>query len=283
MDEFWSDLGLHLIEPLGGGPITQVWHVLDLNTQKHATLKWPQPSEDSFSLARRLLAREGEASRGLHHRSLPRLLRDESSATTPFLLLKFLNGKSLAFKRLQGAIWTLPCVIDLIRNAAEGLEILHAAGWVHGDVQPANILIETSGNTRLIDLGGAHKEVCIPLPKADDGFPLIGSADYWAPEVCLTNGLGNAPSDVFALGIVLYELLAERRPWPSGSLRETIKRHHGDPVAPLSSPWCRIPRKLIQLTEAMISRSQHDRPTATQVVDKLCEISTQFMAKGQAA
>jgi len=283
MDDFWADLGLHLIEPLGGGPVTQVWHVIDLSTQKRATLKWPRASNDSFVLARQLLMREGEASRDLHHRSLPRLLRDESSAPTPYLLLKYLIGKSLAFKRLQGTIWTLPSVIDLIRNAAEGLEILHASGWVHGDVQPANIMIETSGNTRLIDLGGAHQEGYAPLPHADGDYPMIGSADYWAPEVCLTNGVGSAPSDVFALGIVLYELLAERRPWPSGSLRETIKRHHGDPVAPLNSPWCRIPRPVIQLTEAMISRTPRDRPTATQVVDRLCEISTQFMAKGQVA
>lgn len=283
MDDFWADLGLHLIEPLGGGPVTQVWHVIDLTTQKRATLKWPRASDDSFQLARQLLVREGEAGRDLHHRSLPRLLRNESSAPTPYLLLKYLVGKSLAFKRLQGTIWTLPCVIDLIRNAAEGLEILHASGWVHGDVQPANIMIETSGNTRLIDLGGAHREVRTAISNTDGEYPLIGSADYWAPEVCLTNGVGSAPSDIFALGIVLYELLAERRPWPSGSLRETIKRHHGDPVAPLNSPWCRIPRTLIQLTEAMISRTPDNRPTATQVVDRLCEISTHFMSKGLVA
>lgn len=271
------------VELLGQGPVTEVWKAFELATSRHVALKTPRNPEDGIGVARRLLAHEAMVSQSVQHRALPRVLRLETNGPEPFLAMKLLAGENLEFRRKSGIPWTLMEVIDSASSISEGLETLHKAGWVHGDVQPGNVFLESNGNTRLIDLGGAHHPGRHPYADSPMETELVGSADYWAPEICRSNGVGGTPADMFALGILLFEMLSGHRPWPSGSLRETIKRHHGDPPAPLNSPWCKIPRNLTRLVEAMLAREPALRPSASQVADELGVLAIRLMERGIAA
>lgn len=278
-----AEQGYMPVELLGQGPVTEVWKAIDLSRGKHVALKTPRHSEDCPALARRLLAHEAIVCQTVHHRALPQVLHFETDGSEPFLCLKLLAGESLDFRQKRSVPWTLMEVIDLMSNLSEGLEKLHRAGWVHGDVQPGNVFLENNGNTRLIDLGGAHLPNRHPYAETPMEAELVGSADYWAPEICKSNGVGGTAADLFALGVLGFEILACKRPWPSGSLRETIKRHHGDPAAPLTSPWCKIPSRLRRLLEAMLCRSPDERPSAGQVADELALLAIGLMERGVAA
>lgn len=271
------------VELLGQGPVTEVWKAFELATGRHVALKTPRNSEDDIGVARRLLAHEAMVSQVVRHRALPRVLRFETNGSEPFLAMKLLAGENLESRRKSATPWTLMEVIDSANSIAEGLESLHKSGWVHGDVQPGNVFLESNGNTRLIDLGGAHLPDRHPYADSPMESELVGSADYWSPEICRSNGVGGTAADLFALGILMFEMLSGQRPWPSGSLRETIKRHHGDPAAPLTSPWCKIPTKLTRMVEAMLAREPGLRPSAGQVADELGVLAIRLMERGIAA
>jgi len=278
-----AEHGLLAMELLGRGPVTEVWKAINLSTGRHVALKKPRDNTDGTALAQRLISHEALVCQTVAHRSLPRLLDFDSSGPEPFLCLKLLRGENLDHRKISARPWTLLELIDMVSHVAEALEVLHRAGWVHGDVQPANIFQEFNGNNRLIDLGGAHQSGRHPYEGTATEIELVGSADYWAPEICRCNGVGAPSADIFALGIVAFETLAERRPWPCGSLRETIKRHHGAPAGPLSSRWCRIPAKLARLVNSMLARDPESRPTAAAVADELGSVAIRLMELGAAA
>ena len=271
------------VELLGQGPVTEVWKAFELDKGRHVALKTPRQSEDGIDFARKLLAHEALVSQSIQHRALPRILDFETNGPEPFLCMKLLAGENLESRKKSGIPWTMMELIDSVSSIAEGLEALHRAGWVHGDVQPGNIFLERNGNTRLIDLGGAHLPNQHPYVETPMESELVGSADYWAPEICRSNGVGGPPADLFALGILIFEILSGQRPWSSGSLRETIKRHHGDPAALLTSPWCKIPRRLKHLVESMLARTPDARPTAGLVADELGVLAIRLMERGVAA
>lgn len=278
-----TDHGFLPVELLGQGPVTEVWKAINMATGRNVALKIPRHSVEGIPGARSLLAHEALVCQTVRHRALPVLHQFETSGADPFLAMRLLDGGNLDSRIRGGVPWTLLEVIDTVSNIAEGLEALHRAGWVHGDVQPGNVFLESTGNTRLIDLGGAHLPGRHPYLDTAMEPELVGSADYWAPEICKTNGVGGPAADLFSLGIVAFELLAGHRPWPSGSLRETIKRHHGDPAARLESPWCHIPTRLRRLVEDLLAREPEKRPSAGQVADALGKLAVSMMGRGMAA
>jgi hypothetical protein len=128
------------------------------------------------------------------------------------LVLEWLDGEDLGRRRARAL--TIADAVDIVRQAALGLEALHRAGIVHGDVKPSNFLVsEPPGGPRavkLIDLGVART-----TEGADPAVEerILGTPSYMSPEQARGEGLSGPASDLFSLGVVLYELVAGRRPF----------------------------------------------------------------------
>ena len=261
--------GYELLEPLGGGPMTVVYAARDRATDGPCAVKVVREEWDDPATAAKLLQREARAGLGVHHPHLVRVTHAHVTRPPYFLVMEWLPGESLRQRlrrdyRLEPAeaVWTA-------RQAAEALAALHRAGFLHGDVKPDNLRL-TAGGAVLIDLGFAHR----PGENAAflrEGY-VLGTADYLAPELCDAEPAEDFGSDLFSLGVMLFEMLAGRLPYPPGSLRQTFRRHHCDPPADVRRFAGPLPAALAGLVERLLARRPQDRPRAPAVVQQLVRL-----------
>src|SRR5262249_17021718 len=132
---------------------------------------------------------------------------------------------------------------------------------------PDNIRILDEGNALLLDLGFAHHpgENTYLLRQ---GY-VLGTVNYLAPELCAAHPEDVKASDLFSLGLTLFEMLAGQLPYPTGSPTQTMKRHDADPPADLGDLGVILPSGLVDLTRRLLARNPKDRPTADRVVQYL--------------
>ena len=149
--------------------------------------------------------------------------RDPSGA---YLVMRWLQGGSLRDK-LQERPFNLPSAVRILDQAASALALAHRNGVIHRDIKPSNILLDEEGNAYLSDFGIAQE-----LKRANDGGRnegLVGTLDYLAPEQALNEAVG-PQSDIYSLGVTLYELITGQHPFPGHSSVERLFKHINDPL-----------------------------------------------------
>jgi serine/threonine protein kinase len=141
----------------------------------------------------------------------------EEATQTPYLVMEFLEGQPLDRILERGSI-PYPRACAIVAEVACALGAAHRKGVIHGDVKPANILITDDGRVKLMDFGMAR------LSSHDTGTtPLLGTPAYWCPEQIMGKPQ-DARSDLFSLGVVLYELVTGKRPFDADSLQAICGR-----------------------------------------------------------
>jgi serine/threonine-protein kinase len=136
----------------------------------------------------------------------------EESSSTPYLVMEYIEGQPLERLLDKGSI-PFPRACAWIADVALALGLAHRKGIIHGDVKPANILVSSDGRIKLTDFGMAR------LASRDlKDTPLLGTPAYWCPEQILGKPQ-DARSDIFSLGVVLYEMITGSRPFDADSLQ----------------------------------------------------------------
>ncbi len=166
---------------------------------------------------------EARAGSSVRHPAVVHVLGRGSDARGRFLVLPFVPGDTLRVLLEREGPAPEPLVRRVGLSLAGGLAALHAAGFVHGDVKPENVRLDAEGNAVLLDLGFAR---AIADPGEAAIAPRAGSLPYVAPEVA-QGGLGGPESDVFALGVLLYELATGVHPFAAEASRSGKPRLHG--------------------------------------------------------
>jgi serine/threonine protein kinase len=260
--------------------MTAVYSALDLSSSSDCAIKVVREDWADQPTAIKLLQREARAGLSVRHPSLVRVV--EASVTRPpcFLVMELLEGESLE-RRLQ-RVYQLdaPTTLWIARQTAEALAALHRGGFLHGDVKPANIRLVADGRAVLIDLGFAHR----PGENAAllrDGY-LLGTADYLAPELCTSEPDASERSDLFSLGVTLFEMLTGQLPFPRGSLGQTLRRHGCDPPADVRHALPRVSAGLSTLVNRLLAHRPADRPNALAVVRQLISLEIAMMGRRSA-
>ena len=141
----------------------------------------------------------------------------DEATQTPYFVMEFLEGQPLD-RILEKGSFPCPRACAIVAEVACALGAAHRKGVIHGDVKPANVLITDDGRVKLMDFGMAR------LASHDTGAtPLLGTPAYWCPEQIMGKPQ-DARSDLFSLGVVLYELVTGKRPFDAESLQGICSR-----------------------------------------------------------
>jgi serine/threonine protein kinase len=184
-----------------------------------------------------------------------------------FLVMELLGGESLGRRLRREYRLDVAAAVWVARQTAEALAALHRAGFVHGDVKPDNVRLVDDGTAVLIDLGFSHRPG-ENGPLLRQGY-VLGTANYMAPELCRPEPHGDEASDLFSLGVTLFETLTGRLPYPPGTVGQTFRRHGCDPPADVRQCGADVPRELAQLVGRLMARRPEERPRAGSVVRQL--------------
>jgi serine/threonine-protein kinase len=233
----------------------------------------PEWQQDDRGLA--LLARELQVSRKVMHPHLMPILAAELNTPPYYLAMPNLDGRTLAQTLDKGPL-DLPVALWIARQAAEALEALHAAGWTHGDVKPSNILLSTSGHATLIDLGFARTslERCSLVDR-----PVLGTIQYMAPEQLSSTWMADIRSDVYSLGVTLFEMFVGRTPFGAEEVSELAVQHRQDLPGDLRSLVPHLPTRAARLVQHMLAKQPLRRPAPQEVVRRLTALEIDTFAE----
>ena len=220
-----------VLSEIGAGGMGVVYKAEDLRLGRFVALKFLPPQLVRDEDARRRLFAEARAASSLDHANVCTIYDvEELPDGRAFLAMAFCDGETLKERLERGAIPTTEAV-RLAAQVARGLARAHQTGIVHRDVKPGNIMMTTDGDAKLLDFG---------IAKASGGADMtrtgttVGTVAYMAPEH-VRGGTADARSDVWALGVVLYEMLAGRHPFTGGDDYELLQAIVERPVPPLPS------------------------------------------------
>ncbi len=262
--------GYLLLKRLGGGPMTTVYEARDQESGAGCAVKVLRPDWADQPTAVKLLQREARAGLAVRHPHLVRVTHAHVLHSPFFLVMGLLPGESLRQRLQRDYRLAVPDALWIARQAAEALAALHHAGFLHGDVKPDNLLLVDDGTAVLTDLGFAHR------PGENAAFLragyVLGTANYLAPELCDELPGEELSSDLFSLGVMLFEMLTGRLPYPPGSLRQTFRRHRCDPPADIRELAPHLPEALAELVERLLAHQPEDRPRAGTVVRELVKL-----------
>ncbi|HVG31230.1 MAG TPA: serine/threonine-protein kinase [Pyrinomonadaceae bacterium] len=240
-----------VIALVGRGGMGEVYKAEDLKLEQTVALKFlPESlSADGAALAR--LYREVRVARQISHRNVCRVYDIGESAGQHFLSMEFVPGEELA--SLLRRIGRLPHdkAVEVARQLCAGLAAAHDNGVLHRDLKPANVMIDDAGNVRVTDFGLAG------LAEEFQGRDIgAGTPAYMAPEQ-LAGREVTARSDIYALGLVLYEIFTGRRAFEARSVEELLRLRESTstPTSPSS-----IVKEIDPLVERVIERCLEKEP-----------------------
>jgi eukaryotic-like serine/threonine-protein kinase len=207
-------------------------------------------------LAAERVRREARAAAGLRHPNVACVYDYGHQDGLDYLVMELLEGESLAGRlhrlgapRPEDAAW-------IAAEVAGALDAAHRAGIVHRDVKPGNIVLTGDGEVKLVDFGIAASAGQRGAPGRDG---LVGTAPYLAPE-CALGAPADPASDVYALGVVVYEMLAGRPPFTGESVAAVAAAHVHKPPPPLATLAPGVPPAMVAVCERALAKDPADRP-----------------------
>ena len=253
-----SIIGKYRLEAFLGGGMVEVYQAQDTVLERPVAYKQLSAAGLADEAVRARFFEEAKVGAQLSHDNIVRTFDyGETENKQPFLVMELLNGASLASHIKDGSLGTMARRARIALEMARALEYLHSQKILHRDIKPDNVHIEAgSGRVRLLDFGIAKTE---GAHLTQVGF-VIGTPFYMAPEQLSGAQVGPA-SDVYAFGLVLFEMLTGQRARPAETVERVLQQILTVPVdyAPLSSP--EIPVELADLVREAMQADLKVRPT----------------------
>ncbi|HJZ94059.1 MAG TPA: serine/threonine-protein kinase [Gemmataceae bacterium] len=241
--------------PLGRGGMGTVYLAHDTQLNRLVALKVPLLDSDPGSA--RQFVREARAAAALQHPNICPVYDAGEIDGRPFLTMAYLEGEPLSARVRRGPLPVAEAV-RLVRTMAEALDGAHRAGIVHRDLKPANVLHNAKGQPVITDFGLA-RNLMATSGDSQSGRQIVGTPNYMAPEqVNGDPGAGGPAVDIYALGVVLYELLTGARPF-DGPLGTVLARITTDDPEPPSRRRPEVDSRLSAICLTALAKSPADR------------------------
>ena len=233
---------------IAAGGMGSVYEAVDLHTGAQVAVKVVHPlyAHNRDYIAR--LRREAQIAALIHSHTVVKVLDLAEHEGTTYLVMEYVGGETLAETLDRKGRLPAHEALNICIAIARALEGAHAVGVVHRDLKPQNVKITDEGEVKVLDFGIARAEA---LPGITRTGLFVGTPDYSAPE----RGAGQADirSDIYSLGVILYELLGGRPPFTGTTPIEVLRKHEVAPVPPLPVA---VPRQV----QAVLDRTLAKRP-----------------------
>ena len=248
----------YLTERLGEGGMAVVYKAYDTRLERDVAVKIIRsgafPADDLDQVLKRF-EREAKALAKLSHPNIVKVHDYGEHEGSPYLVMEYLPGGTL--KKILGRPVPWQTALRLLIPVARGVEYAHQRGIVHRDIKPANILITESGDPMLSDFGIAKLFEGDQTTSLTGTGMVIGTPEYMAPEQW--NGQPNPQSDLYSLGIVLYEMVAGRKPYIADTPASILIKQATEPLPPPKQFVADLPEAVEFLLIKALAREPRDR------------------------
>lgn len=265
-----------LVSPIARGTHSEVYRASPIDRGESSTadyaVKVARPDVQP-ERTRLLLARQIVAARALSAPEIIPVLAADLAHESPHIVMPFISGHNLSSWHEANRSQPLPVILWLARQIAQGLQSMHQNGWVHSDLQPANILINESGHLFLTDLAFAQ---AIHEIDADFG---TGNSYYAAPERWLATPELSPASDIYSFGIIFFELLAGQLPFGCGTSSQYLPENMQLSGRCLRTNMPQIPMAIERVIARLLSRQPSRRPTADELVPVLMALEIETFGR----
>jgi serine/threonine protein kinase len=255
-----------ILEPLGRGGMASVYRAYEPGLDRHVALKvLPAEFLHDEGFAERF-RREAKVIARLEHPHIIPIhnFGIEEQSRTPWMAMRLVAGGALS-GAMKKARMPPERVVALLRGVAEALDYAHGKGVVHRDIKPQNILLDEAGRVYLADFGIA--KMLEGSPGLTQTGMITGTPQYMAPEQAMATAVDHR-ADIYALGIVAYEMLTGRVPFAADTPVAVLMKQVQDPI-PIPSPG-EVPEPLVRvLLKALAKRPDERWPTASAFVKEL--------------
>jgi len=238
-------------ERVGTGGMSEVWSAHDLELDRSVALKLLAADADRVRFER-----EAQAVAGLSHQHICRLFDFGEAGGRPYIVLELLLGGSLDDRLRDGQPLPDAETTRIASELASALGYAHSQGVLHRDVKPTNVLFDSEGRVKIADFGIAR---VLDAPTLTEAGTLLGTARYISPEQSRGESVTPA-TDVYAFGIVLYQMLTGRLPFDGNNALEVAAMHATQEPPPIEAIRSEAPPQLASVAGAALAKLPEDRP-----------------------
>ena len=250
-----------ITERLGAGGMAVVWKAVDEELGREVALK-VLPPDDSGDPARvQRFLREARCASALNHPNIVTIYEANTAADTPYISMEYVRGVTLSRRLREEPLGVAAC-IDIARQICSALSHAHAAGIVHRDLKPGNIML-TGGVVKVLDFGIAKRiasaaAVDATITSVTAVGTTVGTISYMSPEQALGDEV-DARSDLFSLGVVLYEMLSRQRPFDAKTTVTALRNLVYNDPRPLRELAPEVPPQLERIVERCLAKDREHR------------------------
>ena len=256
--------GFQVLRKVAESNTAEIFHVLKLVGRGRGTelaIKMLRPEYAADPVERGFLETEHEVCATLEHPNLIRTYELQLDAKQPYLVMDYVAGLSLRQHLDKGRV-SLADALDWLAQVCDGMEYLHERGYIHRDVKPQNFVIGGNGGTKVIDFALAMPEdrsfvqYCLRRLK-ERRRP--GTWSYMSPEQIQNNRL-TSQSDVYSLGVSIFETVTGRLPYVGETPQELLEQHVYAKAPLIMALNPSVPKELDELVHGMMAKKPLDRP-----------------------
>jgi serine/threonine protein kinase len=245
-----------IVRAIGQGAFSEVYLAEDSKGQP-VVLKCPHESIMGDVATFDRFRRELEIARHLHHPGIQRPIEFTDNRSRPYMVMQYVEGETLRATLSREKKLSVDKAVDFGKQLASAMAYAHSQGVVHRDLKPENVLVTPDGRLVVTDFGvalmaGARRLTWRWFSTA------LGTPDYMSPEQ-IQGKRGDARTDVYAIGVMLYEMLAGRVPWEGDNALSVMSQHINASVPPLHEQNSAVPPPIDGIVRKALRRSPDER------------------------